>query len=147
MNLNSINTSNSLDALANVKKVPHATNALSDFSQIQISNKNLSIKDLGSIQQEQGKTLKDTKENDKGNNTLQPTIEETDEMVEDLNDYMNGLKTSLRFSISEDIDRQVIVKIKNRETDEVIKQIPAEELINIKKKMEELTGMLLDHSV
>ena len=147
MNLNSVNTSDALDALVSVKKTPNVTNTLSDFSQIQISNKKLSIDDIESIQQKQGKTLKDTKENDKENNTLQPTIEETDEMVEDLNDYMSGLQTSLRFSISEDIDSQVIVKIKNRETDEVIKQIPAEELISIKKKMEELTGMLLDHSV
>jgi flagellar protein FlaG len=41
----------------------------------------------------------------------------------------------------------VVVEIKNRETDEVIKQIPSEEILELRVKMEELTGMLLDEKI
>lgn len=147
MNLTSINTTEALDALTNVKNVPKVIDKIADLSQINISNKKLSVQKTETQNQQPGKFLKNTKELKEEEKNLKPTIEETDEMVDDLNDYMNELQTSLRFTMSEDLDRQVIVKIKNRETDEVIKQIPAEELITIKKKMEELTGILLDHSV
>lgn len=72
------------------------------------------------------------------------SMEEVKEMVSELNDYMDDLQTSLGFSVSKDPDNQVVFQIKNRETNEVIKQIPAEEIQDIKKRMTELTGMLLD---
>ena len=70
-----------------------------------------------------------------------------EKIAEDLNDYMDDLQTDLGFSINKDTDHQVIVEIKNRKTDEVVKQIPSKELLEIKKKMEELTGLIFDHKV
>ncbi len=75
------------------------------------------------------------------------SVEEAHEMVELLNEYMDGFQTNLGFSIRKELGNQVVVEIKNRDTHELIKQIPAEELLAIKEKMEELTGLLLDHSV
>ncbi|MFO7752544.1 MAG: flagellar protein FlaG [Desulfobacteraceae bacterium] len=75
------------------------------------------------------------------------TSEETNELTEELNDYMDDLQTKLGFSIHDKLNHQVVVEIKNRETDEIIKQIPAEELLDIKEKMLEFRGMLLDHSI
>jgi flagellar protein FlaG len=71
----------------------------------------------------------------------------TKELVEELNDYMDDLKTSLGFSIREELNHQVVVEIKNRQTDELIKQIPSEELLKIRERMAELTGFLFDQSV
>ena len=45
------------------------------------------------------------------------------------------------------LNHQVIVEIKNRKTNELVKQIPSEELVTIKEKMAELTGLLFDKSV
>ena len=75
------------------------------------------------------------------------SVEETEQVTIDLNEYMSDLQTNLRFSIYEKLDHQVVVEIKNKETDEVIKQIPSEEILEIRVKMEELTGMLLDEKI
>ena len=71
----------------------------------------------------------------------------TKEVVEALNDYMEDLQTNLRFAIRDDLNHQVVVEIKNRKTDELVKQIPSEELLKIMENMKELTGIIFDQSV
>jgi flagellar protein FlaG len=75
------------------------------------------------------------------------SAEEIKELAETLNEYMDGLQTDLGFFMHEKLNHQVIVEIKNRKTDELIKQIPSEELVMIKEKMAELTGLLFDTSI
>ena len=75
------------------------------------------------------------------------SVSDTKKLVDELNEYMDDLQTQLGFSIREDLDHQVVVEIKNRETEELLKQIPSEELLKIREKMEELTGFLFDQSV
>ncbi|WP_300456288.1 flagellar protein FlaG [Desulfobacula sp.] len=74
-------------------------------------------------------------------------VEKTREMTEALNDIMGDMGTNLGFSIREDLDNQVIVEVKNRRTDELIRQIPSEELLNIMEKMEELSGLIFDRRI
>jgi flagellar protein FlaG len=74
-------------------------------------------------------------------------VEKTREMTETLNDIMGDMGTNLGFSIREDLDNQVIVEVKNRKTDELIRQIPSEELLNIMEKMEELSGLIFDRRI
>ncbi len=76
-----------------------------------------------------------------------PAVEEMKDLASELNEYMDDLQTDLGFSINEKLDHQVIVEIKNRNTDELVKQIPSEELVAIREKMAELTGLLFDKSV
>jgi len=75
------------------------------------------------------------------------SAKELKEVASEINEIMDELQTSLGFTIREELGNQVVVEIKNRDTHELIKQIPSEELLAIKEKMEELTGLLLDHSV
>ena len=75
------------------------------------------------------------------------TIQEIEGLSEELNSYMDDLQTSLGFSIHEEIDNLVVVEIKNRETGELIRQIPPEELLTIREKMAELTGLLFDQKI
>ncbi len=75
------------------------------------------------------------------------SVEQTKQLTEELNEIMDDLHTNLGFSIREDLNHLVVVEIKNRDTNELIKQIPSEELLTIKEKMEELTGLMLDQSV
>lgn len=72
--------------------------------------------------------------------------EETKEIVKSLNGHMNLLQTTLNFRISEETD-QIIVRVVNRETNELIRQIPPEELVTLQAKMEELTGIIFDKIV
>ena len=74
-------------------------------------------------------------------------LEEMKELANDLNEYMDDLQTDLGFFINEELNDTVIVEIKNRKTDELVKQIPSEEIVEIREKMAELTGLLLDKSV
>ncbi|MCP4118203.1 MAG: flagellar protein FlaG [Desulfobacteraceae bacterium] len=69
------------------------------------------------------------------------------ELTEELNEYMDDLQTNIGFSMRDDPDRTLVVEIKNRETGEVIKQIPSEEMLKLREKMAELTGLIFDKSV
>jgi flagellar protein FlaG len=75
------------------------------------------------------------------------SLEQTEALAEGLNEMMDGLQTNIGFSIHEGEENQVVVQIKDRKTDELIKQIPSEELLVIKEKMEELSGLILDRHV
>ncbi len=75
------------------------------------------------------------------------SAEQAKQLTDELNTYMNDLQTNLGFSFREDLKNQIIVEIKNRQTDDIVKQIPTEELLQIKEKMIELTGLLFDQKV
>lgn len=68
---------------------------------------------------------------------------EAEAIVDTLNEYTNVLQTKLGFSLNEEAEK-VVITVRNKETDEIIRQIPAEELLLIQEKMEELTGLLLN---
>lgn len=59
---------------------------------------------------------------------------------------INSVANDLRFSIDEDTGR-TLVKIVDRETDEVIKQIPSEELLRIAKALDKFQGLLVKQAV
>lgn len=74
------------------------------------------------------------------------TKDEAEAVVDTLNEYTNALQTKLGFSINKEMEK-IVVTVRNKETDEIIRQIPAEELLLIQEKMEELTGLLLNKKV
>jgi flagellar protein FlaG len=75
------------------------------------------------------------------------TVGDIEDLSKELNSYMDDLHTSLGFFIHEELENQVVVEIRDRETDEVIRQIPPEELLKIREKMVELTGLLFDQTI
>lgn len=50
---------------------------------------------------------------------------------------------SVRFENNEEAG-QLVVKIVNQETDEVIRQVPAEELLELKQSLDDLRGNIVD---
>ncbi|MCK5683839.1 flagellar protein FlaG, partial [bacterium] len=62
----------------------------------------------------------------------------------ELNELMDDLQTNLGFYIREDMDHQIVVEIKDKSTDELVRQIPSEEMLLIKDKMLELNGLIFD---
>jgi flagellar protein FlaG len=78
-------------------------------------------------------------------NTQSISVSETQEIVKSLEKYMNVLQTSLGFRVNKDTD-QVVVTITNRETNEVIRQLPPEELVALRERMKELTGIIFSET-
>lgn len=66
--------------------------------------------------------------------------------TEELNKQMDQLGTRVSFSTDEDSGR-LIIKVVENETNKVVKQIPAEEMVRMFARMAELTGMLVDTRV
>jgi flagellar protein FlaG len=64
------------------------------------------------------------------------------ESVEELNEFVLPYNTSLRFSIEEELGT-VVVKVTDKETREVIKQIPSEEAVELAKALDKLKGLLI----
>lgn len=72
---------------------------------------------------------------------------EAKQLAEDMNEIMDDLQTSIGFNIRKDLNNQVVVEITDRKTKELIKQIPTEEMLAIKEKMEEFSGLFFDQKV
>ena len=67
-----------------------------------------------------------------------------DDLSKKLNDYLEYHQTSMGFFIHEELDNQIVVEIKDRETGELVRQIPSEELLRIREKMLTSTGLIFD---
>ena len=72
--------------------------------------------------------------------------EEAVAVAESLEEYMEILKTSIGFSINESTNK-IVVTVTNKDTNEVIRQIPSEEMLALQEKMKELTGIIFSKSV
>ncbi len=71
------------------------------------------------------------------------------EIVDKLNKELETIDTSIEFKIHESSGiglNKVSIKVVEKESDKVIVEIPSEEAIEMAEKMEEITGMLFDHS-
>ncbi len=67
-----------------------------------------------------------------------------DRVVASINRRLEGNASSLRFSLDKDTGL-VVVKVVDTGTDQVIRQIPSEEVLAISHSLEKLQGLLLDH--
>ena len=79
-------------------------------------------------------------------NQAKLTREDVEDMVEALEDFANTVQTRLNFTI-DDGTKDVVVKIMDKETNEVIKQFPAEEMLELREKMQDLSGLLFSTNV
>lgn len=66
------------------------------------------------------------------------------ELSKELNRYLEGHQTSMGFFIHKKLDNQVVVEIKNKNTGEIVRQIPSEELLKIRERMVTSTGLIFD---
>lgn len=62
--------------------------------------------------------------------------------VQQFNQTMQLMQSDLEFSVDEDTKMR-LVKVVNRETNEVIRQIPNEQIVQFAKVFDELRGLLL----
>lgn len=68
------------------------------------------------------------------------------ETVQEVNDILHNMNRNLSFTVDEQLGQSVIL-VKDSESDEVIRQIPSEELVVLRKKMDDVVGILFDTKV
>jgi len=59
-----------------------------------------------------------------------------------INEFIESFTRDLQFTIDKDTDR-VVVKVVNRKSGDVIRQIPSEEALKIAKALDELKGLII----
>lgn len=117
-------------------------------STVNSANNELRIDQTSLIHTSSGQGQLRNKAADNQESPVSFTKNEIMDMTEALNEYTRDLQTNLGFSIREEgIGKQIVVEIKNTDTNEVIKQFPPEEMLEIKARMEELVGLIFDQSV
>ena len=72
--------------------------------------------------------------------------EDVEVAVEEANAFVQNMQRNLSFTVDEELG-EPIISVKDMETDEVIRQIPSEELVVLRKKMDDVVGILFDTKV
>ena len=65
------------------------------------------------------------------------------EAIENLNNLAAKTARSLNFTIDQELNRQIIT-VSNKETGEVVRQIPTDVVLRVAHSIEDLKGLLLD---
>lgn len=71
------------------------------------------------------------------------SVEDAGKMVKDIQDRLDSMGNRLNFSLRED-PNAVVVQVTDRESGELVKQFPPEEVLDLRKKLDELVGLLFD---
>lgn len=70
---------------------------------------------------------------------------EISRITERINKVLTVLDKSVRFKVQHD-PNQIIVQMVNRKTGEVIRTIPSKAMLSLKKRLDNLVGLLLDEN-
>jgi len=68
-----------------------------------------------------------------------------EEVASGLNDLVHELHRELRFSVDQD-SGETIIKVIDQETDEVVRQIPSEEVVQLRKRLQQASGVIFQDS-
>ncbi len=71
------------------------------------------------------------------------TAAAVEDMVDEVNKVLHYINERLQFSVHETTKR-IMVKVVDRETDEVLREIPPEKLLDLVGKLQEIVGLLVD---
>lgn len=75
--------------------------------------------------------------------TAEQKSEQLHDAVDKINEVMLETRRSLSFSVDEETS-QVVVKVMNTKTDEIIRQIPNEEALEFAKHLESMMGLIFN---
>jgi flagellar protein FlaG len=71
------------------------------------------------------------------------TVQEAKEIINSISASLETISSGLRFQVDEDSGK-VVVKMVDRQSGEVLKQIPSEDALRIAQSLSKLTGVLLN---
>ena len=87
-------------------------------------------------------TVKNTTSERASSDTAGLPEQRLEDVVKEVNEFIKPINNSLQFSI-DDESGTTVVKVIDAETDEVIKQIPSEEMLALAKAIGQLKGLLV----
>lgn len=124
------------DTAKNVQKPKAETNVQdSNAMNIRVTELPAAAKTSGNNQSQTGQ--------DKGQKENSASEQQIKEAISKANSKMKGHRTRCEFSYHEETKR-VSIKVLDKETQEVIREIPPEETLEMIEKMWELAGLLID---
>ena len=68
-----------------------------------------------------------------------------DDVVSELNNLVRELHRELQFSV-DDKSGETVIKVVDRETDEVVRQIPSEDVVRLRQRLQEAAGVIFQDS-
>ena len=71
--------------------------------------------------------------------------EPLEDVVSNLNQLVRDLHRELQFSVDED-SGDTVIKVIDSKTDEVLRQIPSEEVMRLRQRLEEAAGVIFQDS-
>ena len=86
---------------------------------------------------------KETKESANKTDSQQMSTEEVKEVVESFQEMSETIQTKLSFSVDEE-NNEIVVKIFDKESEDLIRQFPSDEMLSLQDKMSDLAGFLFD---
>lgn len=75
-----------------------------------------------------------------------PSLEELSNAVEDANKVVQSVRKNLIFNLHEETER-FYVEVKDIDTDEVIKELPPKEFLDMVAKIREYVGLMIDEKI
>ena len=99
----------------------------------------------GSVAGKSGRPV-DEKEKDTGNTAL-PDSETVKNITSMIQEGLDSMNIKIAFSTYGDRDDRISVVVKDKETGEVIREMPPEELQRLHVKMEELMGLIFNDRI
>jgi flagellar protein FlaG len=75
-----------------------------------------------------------------------PSAEELQQDLDVINAQLETMNRSLQFSIDEEL-KDVVVKIVDTKTGEIIRQIPPDEVLRLREHFKEMVGLILEKTV
>ncbi len=76
----------------------------------------------------------------------QYSVEELQEAVESLNQTVDAVDRALEFDIHQDTNR-ILVRVVDKATEEVIREVPPERVLDLMAELRKLVGLLVDEKV
>lgn len=70
-------------------------------------------------------------------------VQDVQKITEHLNDLMKDLKVNLSFEVNKEDSGELIIKVVDIETKQVIRQFPTEETLHLRKTLDSTQGIIL----
>jgi len=130
-----------IDSVSTVTNTAFKASAVTECKPVQ------QVTSVRSVDTEKVETKEQTKEQKKQNGDLSEELKRTvKNTIEKVNCDERCRKTGIEFAYHEK-SKQISIKLYDKETKEVIKEIPPEKTIEMLEKMWELAGILVDEKM
>ena len=107
-------------------------------------NVSLDARSLNNVQAKNGEAGKEGGEA-KGEGSTTLTKEQIESAVSEIKQRLEAIGSNLTMGLHEDLPTQtIVVQVRDRSSDKVIRQFPQEDVLQLKTKLNDLVGLLLD---